>query len=140
MNLTTQLQRGRRRLVPALQITSMVDVIFLLLVYFLTTSTYAPPESELSPALRAEQIAGGRAADLQPQIVEVTLRRGEPAFVIGERVLRDKGALRQVLEKLPKEGGVFVRGADAVTTEWAVAAIQAARDAGFEKVTYVPSR
>ncbi|MCR9216407.1 MAG: biopolymer transporter ExbD [bacterium] len=131
---------NRSRLPSPLQITPMIDVIFLLLIYFLLSTSYTPPEAELAPALQAEQIEGGRSADLQPQIVRVDLFGGEPGFRLAEQVFRDAETLRGVLADLPKEGGVFIEGADAVSVRWAAAAIQAGRDAGFEKVTYVPSR
>lgn len=130
----------RSRLPSPLQITPMIDVIFLLLIYFLLSTSYTPPEAELAPALQAEQVEGGRSADLQPQIVRVDLFGGEPGFRLAEQVFRDAETLRGVLADLPKEGGVFIEGADAVSVRWAAAAIQAGRDAGFEKVTYVPSR
>jgi biopolymer transport protein ExbD len=132
-------KRARARLSPALQITSMVDVIFLLLIYFLLSSSYAPPESLLTPALTAQQAGGGRAADLQPQVVEVSVIGGAPGYRIGERTVRDPAELVAILQRLPKDGGVFVKGSDRVATEWAVRAIQAGRDAGFVKVTYVPA-
>lgn len=130
----------RGRIPSPLQITAMIDVVFLLLIYFLLSTSYSPPESELVPALQTEQVEGGRAADLEPQVVRVDVFAGEPGFRIGERVLRSRDALREVLADLPKEGGVFIEGADRVSVRWATAAIQASRDAGFEKVTYVPSR
>ena len=118
----------------------MIDVIFLLLIYFFLSTTYEPPESELAPALKAERVEGGSGADLQPQIVEVGLVGGEPGFRIGSRVTRDQDALRELLEGLPKEAGVFVRGEPGAGVGWAAAALQAARDAGFDRVTYVPMR
>jgi biopolymer transport protein ExbD len=137
MNFTPPARRKRARLLT-LELTPMIDVIFLLLIYFFLSTTYMPPESELTPALEAERVDGGRGADLQPQIIEVARFAGKPGFAIGERVMFDRDALLAVLEQLPTEGGVFVRGADDVTTSWALAAIQASRDAGFTKVTYVP--
>ena len=130
----------RGRLPSPLQITPMIDVIFLLLIYFLLSTSYTPPEAELAPALQAERVEGGRSADLQPQVVRVDLFAGRPGFRLAERIFRDADALRDVLTDLPKEGGVFIEGADAVSVRWAAAAIQAGRDAGFEKVTYVPMR
>lgn len=123
-----------------LDMTSMIDVIFLLLIYFLLTTTYAPPESHLAPALRVDKVAAGRIADLQPQIIDVEIIDGSPGFRLGDQVLRDKESLRVLLAALPKDAGVFVKGAGDVATEWAVAALQACRDAGFDRVTYVPRR
>jgi len=133
-----QRTKNRGRLPSPLQITPMIDVIFLLLIYFLLSTSYSPPEAELVPSLQSQRVESGSAADLQPQIIEVDIFQGEPGFRIGGRILRTKEDLRALLEELPSEGGVFIEGADRVTVRWAAAAIQASRDAGFEKVTYVP--
>lgn len=133
-------QQKRSRLPSPLQITPMIDVIFLLLIFFLLSTSYSPPESELIPSLQSEQVEGGSSADFQPQIVEVDFFGGQPGFRIAGRVLRSKAELRDLLAELPREGGVFVEGADRVSVRWATAALQACRDAGYEKVTYVPKR
>ncbi len=130
--------RKHKRHFRRLELTAMIDVIFLLLIYFLVSTTYTPPESQLEPALQAEKVNAGSAADFEPQVVEVVLVEGTPAFRIGQRVLRTKDELRAVLEQLPREGGVFVKGSNLVATEWATAALQAAYDAGFIRRTYVP--
>lgn len=131
-------KRGRGMLV--LEMTPMIDVIFLLLIYFFLSTTYRPPESRLSPALQAERVEGGSGADFQPQIVDVTMFDGRPGFGLGERIVRDRASLTSLLERLPKEGGVFVRGGNDVETSWAIDALQASADAGFLKVTYVPTK
>lgn len=137
MNIVPKMS-GRRGKVLRLEITSMVDVIFLLLIYFLLATSHTPPESDLSPALQAERVSGGKAADFAPQVIEVSIFDGEPGFKLGNQILRNREALIAVLRELPTEGGLFVRGANRATVGWAVTAIQAARDEGFEKVTYVP--
>lgn len=121
-------------------LTSLIDVVFLLLIFFMLTSAYVMNESRLSSALQMERSAAGRAADLQPQVVHVEQREGRPAFRLGERIVADQAELTSLLAALPKEGGVFVRVTDAAPVEGAAAALQAARDAGFVKVSYVPAR
>jgi biopolymer transport protein ExbD len=138
MDFTAGRRPARARLLGGLQLTSMVDVIFLLLIYFLMTTSYTPPEARLTPALQAERVSGGAAADLEPQVIHVELFDGEPSFRLGDRVLKTRNDLRDVLEQLPKEAGVFVRGSDRVPVAFGVAALQASYDAGFFKVTYVP--
>jgi biopolymer transport protein ExbD len=122
------------------ELTSLIDVIFLLLIYFFLSTTSAAPESALEPALLAQREAPGRAADLQPQIVDVTLVGGAPAYTMAGQVFRDTGALGVVLRGLPKDMGVFVRSAGDVPVGWTVGAVQAATDAGFTRITYVPAR
>lgn len=128
-------------IVGRLPLTSLIDVVFLLIIYFLVTSHYTQPESDLSAALQSSRQTGGRAADLQPQVVNVTLAEdGRVTFRIGERAVHDKAALAAVLRELPKEGGAFLRVEPEAPVWGAAAAWQACRDAGFEKVSYVGSR
>ncbi|MEM1422599.1 MAG: biopolymer transporter ExbD [Planctomycetota bacterium] len=130
--------KRRRKSLLSAELTPMIDVIFLLLIYFFMTTTQTPPESELAPALQAQRVQGGGAADFQPQVVDVVVEGGAPAYRIGARTVRSREALDAVLAELPQEGGLFVRGAGDAPTGWAVGAIQSARDAGFLAVTYVP--
>ncbi len=136
MNFTPPRSQLRSTL-PRLQLTSMIDVIFLLLIFFMVTTTFSAPERQLASSLHTERKTG-KAADLQPQIVEAMLVDGAPAFVLGDRVTRDQPSLTELLRTLPKEGGVFVRVDRNVHVGWSAAALQACRDAGFEKVNYVP--
>ncbi|MFG0286037.1 MAG: ExbD/TolR family protein [Phycisphaerales bacterium JB039] len=122
-----------------LPITSLIDVVFLLLIYFMVTSTLTPSESNLASALAAQQDSGGQAADFEPQIVTVDALGGEVVYLIGQRTLRTQQELTVLLRELPKEGGVFIRGMDRAPV-WAIAAAkQAAIDAGFTKRSYVPA-
>jgi len=123
-----------------LQLTSMIDVIFLLLIFFMTTTTLSSPESRLSTGLQTERDESARAADFQPQIVEVKLIDGAPAFTLGQRVFRDKASLTRTLQELPREAGVFVRVFDDVRVDWVAAGLQACEDAGFARVNYVPAK
>jgi biopolymer transport protein ExbD len=92
-----------------LPLTALIDVVFLLLVYFLVTSSLSPPESHLSSSLRADRRRGGAATDLQPQVIHVVPMDGSAVFRIGERTARTRAELAAVLGRLPTEPGVFVR-------------------------------
>lgn len=139
MNFVTDARR-RRKGAPGLALTSMIDVIFLLLIYFIVSSTYTPPEAELTPAIRTQRDAAGRAAELTPQIVDVLPGREGAVFRLGARTVGDRESLIALLQNLPRDPGVIVRGDNGAPTEGVFAALQACRDAGFDKVTYVPAR
>lgn len=128
----------RRNTLLRADLTAMIDIIFQLLIFFLLSTTYAPPEGHLEPALRAEHQEAGAAADLVPQLLEVQRRGDQTIFIVGQVEVRDEDSLVALLASLPKQGGLFVRAQDTATVEGAIAALQAARDAQFEKVTYVP--
>jgi len=131
-------RRHTHREPPDLPMTSLIDVVFLLLVFFIITVSFLR-EQQLRSALQTQHQTSGRAADLRPQVVSVENRNGEPVFVIGQRVFRDRAALTDLLRALPKEGGVFIKVAGDVPVAAPAAALQASRDAGFIKVTYVPA-
>ena len=119
----------------------MIDVTFLLLIYFLMTTTLSKQEDRLSPTLQTEsEHVSGEQSDFQPQIVTVINIDGRPAYQLGPNVFREKDALQRSLVELPKTAGVFVHVHNQIPVGFAVAAIQAARDAGFDQVTYVPAK
>lgn len=121
-----------------LPLTSMIDVVFLLLVYFLVTSEFAQPERDITAAVQTDG-GGVRASDLQPQIVDVRGSDGDIVFVIGSQTVTTKHSLTQILKALPKEPGVAIRAEQQVPISAVASAMQAAQDAGFDRRSYVPS-
>lgn len=117
----------------------MIDVTFLLLVYFIITTVLTPPEDELTPALQVEQGTQSNAQDYEPQIVEVRTFNAQLVYQIGDQILQSRAELALMFRQLPHEPGVIIRVEDTVTVGFAIAAVQEARSAGFERVTYVPA-
>jgi biopolymer transport protein ExbD len=136
MRLLRHDERDREYRLP---ITSMIDVVFLLLIYFIITNTFTAPESRLSSGLQAERQGPGRTADFAPQVVHVELIDGSPGFRVGERVVRAQADLRDLVSQLRREAGVFVRVRSDVPVSAVAAALQACTDAGFTRVSYVPA-
>lgn len=124
-----------------LNLASMIDVIFLLLIYFMVTSAFARPEDRLSPTLQTQtDAATSEGADFERQVLQVAARETGPAYVLNGRVIPDRAALEAELRRLNIPSGLYVQVDDGVPVGFAVAAIQSARDAGFIQVTYVPPR
>ncbi|MBL9030866.1 MAG: biopolymer transporter ExbD [Phycisphaerae bacterium] len=141
MNFT---RAEERRFAPErvrLPLVALIDVVMLLLIYFVLAGSLTPEETELPASLRTEK-AGGKASDLLPQILIVEPGGGGAAaqFRIGERVLSDRAALASILKQLPKEAGVAVKVRPGVDVAAAAAALQACSDGGFTKVSYVPAK
>ncbi len=138
-----RLSRSSVRLDPAsirLPLIALIDVILFILLYFMLAGTLAAEEADLATALRTESAVGARAADLLPQTILVESVDGVARFRLGERVLPDRDALTEVLRQLPREMGVVVKVNGDVPVAAAAAAVQACKDAGFVKVSYVPGR
>lgn len=125
---------------PRLPLTAFIDVVLFLLLYFMLAGNLAMAESDLASALKTEKEAGSKSADLTPQVVEVRMAGGRAVFQLGERVMTERAALTDVLRRLPKAGGVFVKVSSQAPVSATAAALQACRDAGFQKVNYVPSK
>jgi len=124
-----------------LNLASMIDVTFLLLIYFLVTMVLAPDEDRLDPLLQtATDAGGGPSPDILPQRIEVGIFEGQPAYRIGMRVTADRRELAEVLAALPRTADILIDVSDQVSVGFAVTALQVAHDAGFERVTYVPAR
>lgn len=119
-----------------LNLASMIDVTFLLLIYFMLTTVLVQPEDRLSSTLQTR--TGAAPSDLQPQVIEVVMHDGEAVYRLGEQMLNSRAALAQVLASLPKSEGIFVQVSDAAPVDAAVTALQLSHDAGFAQVTYVP--
>lgn len=122
-----------------LPLIGMIDVFFLLLVYFVVSATISQPEDELGAALRQES-SQASATDLQPQYVEVQRSASGAVYKVGSRTLQTREELVEILSELPKEAGVFVRVNDDAPVWAAAAALQACHDAGYEKLTYVTQK
>lgn len=124
--------------IPKLPLVALIDVVFFLLLYFIMAGNLAAVEANLESSLKTDKRSGSSASNLVPQIVNVEGGDGRGAFRLGERLIADKKSLTDVLKSLPKEGGVVVRVSGTAPTHAVASAIQACKDAGFAKISYVP--
>ncbi len=120
----------------SLDMTSMIDATFLLLAYFLFTTSVGGQEGHLLAEV-AKARSGENAGSLSPQNIEVESDSEGTLYRIGSRTMRSKEALASVLEQLPHDIGVVVRVHPGPSVGAVAAAMQAAHDAGFAKVSYV---
>ena len=121
-----------------LSMTSMIDVVFLLLIFFITTATFVPTERDLDSAIRVES-SSEAIADLQPAVIEVVRGSGGYVYRLGQRELDDPQQLYDLLRRFDnKMQGAFVRVSDGAPFRMAATAVQACKDAGFPTVSYIP--
>jgi len=125
--------------VGGLPMTSMIDVVFLLLIFFMVTVSASRPEAELSSTLSPASEDQGAGAVLQPQIISVERVGDAVVYRLGSHALTNRTDLTRLLRELPKASGVVVRVANDVPVEAAAGALQVCKDAGFTKVSYVPA-
>jgi biopolymer transport protein ExbD len=115
----------------------MIDVVFLLLVFFLVTADFAKKENKLPSALQTEG-GGVSSSDLQPQIIQISLQEQQIVYTIGQVRCADRASLESVLIQLPRDPGVAIKSAPDVPIQAVATALQAARNAGFARRSYVP--
>jgi biopolymer transport protein ExbD len=121
-----------------MQMTSMIDVTFLLLIFFMATSGFVIAERELDPRLVVDQPSATRSTSrMEPAIIDIVPSGGGFVYKLGGREFKTTAELGSVLRKLENKGdGAVVRGDDRAPFDMAPAAIQACKDAGFINVRY----
>lgn len=138
MRLTSQ---KRKRGPLDLPMTSMIDVVFLLLIFFMTTTSLVKTERELDSGIQVQRQSPSRkSSDWEPAIVDVAPSGGGFVFRVGGREIATPEELTEVLRPFPnKADGAFVRVHDDAPFDLPAAAIQACKNAGFTAVSYVPA-
>ncbi len=130
-----------------LSMTSMIDVVFLLLIFFVMTASLVKTERELKSAIKTSKQAPSQTSDFEPAIIDIVPSGGGFAFKIGSNEIaptkpeKDTQELTKILRAFPSSAkgyGAFVRVSDEAPFQMAATAIQSAKAAGFVDVTYVP--
>jgi biopolymer transport protein ExbD len=122
--------------------TSMIDVVFLLLIFFIATTTFLSPERQLRPAIVVERPAPGASeVNIEPLAIEIVQQDATPVFRIGATISPDMALLLPILEQYPdKSAGAWIRLSDEVPFSMAAVAINACQRAGFDAISLVPLR
>ena len=140
MKLSSQNHRQKANL--ELSMTSMIDVVFLLLIFFLVTTTFVKAERQLRPAIQVQEQTqeSSQQGFLEPAVVHVKRNGNRNFFRLGGREMTTYDELLEVLLVFEnKEDGSFVVVDDQASFEMTAAALQACREAGFTSVSYVPA-
>jgi len=132
--------RPRRHEDPEINLTPLIDVVFLLLIFFMVSTTFNR-ESELKIQLPE---AGREAVEQPAESVEVTVSADGRYYVNGRAVVdRRVGTLRRAIEKAA--GGrtdlpLVVRADARAEHQAVVRAMDAAARAGFARLSIATVR
>ena len=124
-----------------LSMVSMIDVVFLLLIFFLVTTSFIRPELRLASTIRVKQIDSAAAinSDLEPATIDIIPVGDRIVFRIGQVESEKLSAIEDVLKSFRnKDGGAFVRAADSAPFDMPARAIDLCHKLGFRPVTYIP--
>lgn len=136
MKLTSRrLIRGNRF---ELAMTSMIDVIFLLLIFFMLNVRFRLAERNLESNLQTRSTQAA-PSHLEPVVVEIARApNGSYVYKIGAREIPTPAELTQVLQALGPSDQAFIKVREDAPFALVAAGIQACHDAGFLSIAYVP--
>ena len=121
--------------------TSMIDVVFLLLIFFLVTTTFVQSERQLSSNIKIKEKGAAEARDLEPAIVELLMKDGRVQYRLGAVQTPDLAKIADLLKEFDgKENGAFVKVDDEVPFGYSAKVIGLCRAANFPTVSYLPRR
>ena len=131
-----------------LKMTPMIDVVFLLLVFFVWTSSFELPEYDLPGAIATPPVGSiESSAAVSPEafdeiVIRISRRDAENRIEINGTVMSDVIALADRLADIVAIGvqpPVIVDPDDNVTMDVAVSVYDAARSAGVDRVLFAAS-
>jgi biopolymer transport protein ExbD len=133
--------RRRNRSQHELSMTSMIDVVFLLLIFFIVTTTFVRPERQIQSAIQVDEKSSERAtANLDPAIVSIYRQRSSTFFQIGAVRTNDLDQIKPILKGFEnKSEGAFIRPQGNVPFEEAARVVGLCKASGFPVVTYLPA-
>lgn len=133
-------RRRSRQGALELSMTSMIDVVFLLLIFFLVTSAFVPPEQQLPAAIKYSLGSDQQAhSDLEPAIIDILKREGQVTYRLGGVQTSDRQVITESLKgSFDKSAGAFVRVSDDVPFDCSAQLMHECRQLGFASVTYIP--
>ena len=122
-----------------LQMAPMIDVVFLLLIFFMVTATFRQFETQMRSAMTEQKPSLGphAKADFENVIIDIRDVAGRVVYECGRNRYARLSELRRLVMGLPLQGEVFVRAEPSVPVDHPVAVIRMAKDAGFRKVCFV---
>ncbi|MBY0114013.1 MAG: biopolymer transporter ExbD [Phycisphaerales bacterium] len=126
--------------IPRLSLVAFIDIVLFLLLYLMLAGTLAPPESRLAVGLERPSPATGKAPPLSPIKLRVDRSGERLSYHIGQREVEGREAVVVALTQVPKDGGVIVTGGEGTIVADIAASMQAAKDAGFTRVSYAPGK
>lgn len=126
--------------------TPMIDVVFLLLIFFLWTASFQIAEQLLPSAVAIEQPATRAVSpepreevDIEPVVVRILFVGGQPQWMVNDRPAGSLGEVRDILREVgqvKKDVPVIVDPDPAVPLVHVVDVYDAARGLGLAKVQF----
>lgn len=126
--------------------TPMIDVVFLLLVFFVWTSSFELPEFDLPSAIAeppsgvaSESTSSTPVEPFDEVVITLSIKEGQTRINFNGQPIADAAAVTEKLSQIVSLGiqpPVIIDPADEVTMNVAVSVYDAARAAGVDRVLF----
>ncbi len=129
----------KKRVDPLLDLTPLIDVVFLLLIFFLITTTFVRPEESQLPLNLPSAAAGESVTPGERILIFVT---SDGSLQIQEEIVRPAEISSRLEELFKKDPSVQlqVKGDKDTSYGYVTGVIDIARQVGFQRVNLVVRR
>ena len=129
--------RARNRDEPEINLTSLIDVVLLLLVFFMITTSFVR-ESQL--AIRLPEVGADAAPSMEPMGLEITVTAQGSYLVNGRSLVDDRpetlqAALRQLAPELDEQTRVTISADAQASHQAVVTAMDIVGRLGFSEIS-----
>lgn len=116
----------------------MIDIVFLLLIFFLVNASYRPNEKQVETQTTDPNRASARS-DVQPLEIRITVSGQAINFEVAGRMFGSLPDLSQWLRQWPaKDQPVIISNSPTCPVGVVIRTINQSRVAGFESVSHSP--
>ncbi len=132
---------NRNRRTPEIQLASagMIDIVFLLLIFFLVNSSFRPVERQVESELTNPNARS--TSLLEPLVIRLQVGPNGMEFKVGGRQFPDRAKLKEWLQDWQdREQRVMVVAPASAPVELSISTLNDLRLLGFKNVSYVPDR
>ena len=119
---------------PAVNLMPLLDMVFLLLIFFLVATTFAQEERDAKVQLPVTQTEQPLSAPPQQLIINI---RENGEILMGTETIKDYGDLRTMLVRVVENDPgreVLIRCDDRAKHEYFAAALRVCREAGIQEI------
>ena len=142
MRLTKPISKRSTAATMNLSTASMIDVVFLLLIFCLVTTSFRVPTQSLVTPIVSQSVSSDQIAnqEVEPVILTMHNQNGEIGYELGGLKTGDTQEVRSVLEKMePKTAPIFVKVGDGIPFQTATSLIALCRSCGHDSVAWFPN-
>lgn len=136
--------KSRRASAPlALTSASMIDVVFLLLIFFLVTTTFRTPTHSLVTPIIAKTNFQNEAVNNDTEQVTLAIRSqaGQIGYELGDLSTSDLSQLSELLKNVkPTSTQILVSVSDGIPFQTAVSVFDLCRSCGHETAAWLPKK